>query len=361
MSPLTDFLDDKNLQKLNSITNISEIPEFVKEGIDRAINIEGVHNMFFADPVNRKFPCHTKTATWLSAVYFFNNDTLQNEYKDLITNRIEKAAERFGIKEEVGQLKEESEPQVKSAADYPDTAFAFVHENTRKFPIIDEESITKSAEAFDEIKFQLPLRFRREISRKIIKAAHDNKVSIDPDLNEYLHKAAGFGVGSLDTIIKEIAYRVLRLDDSKSELKVAMVKLADTLHSLDTIDNSFATEVADTIDLIDRETGLNNYYVEGVPSPEEVCFTITEKSASECLAEHITLTTGTIVKKSDLQKITDLDKIASVMGHAFLNAVMSNDGLKVDHEKFAEIASTLPRRDAEFLEIILKTELSNEK
>ena len=113
-------------------------------------------------------------------------------------------------------------------------------------------------------------------------------------------------------------------------------------------------KLAQIVDRLDREYGFHSYYDQGVDTPEEIFFALTQKKAASVRNSYIQLATGTVIPFEALQN-APLGKIAAALGDEFSKAVTADDSLDVDLHKFGRIASTLPRDDATLLEQALKS------
>ena len=66
-----DPADDKNRTELVQIAKRFDLPDFVKKAdLDTTMDPGKIAVTAYADPVRKKFACHTAAATWLSAAYF---------------------------------------------------------------------------------------------------------------------------------------------------------------------------------------------------------------------------------------------------------------------------------------------------
>ena len=108
-------------------------------------------------------------------------------------------------------------------------------------------------------------------------------------------------------------------------------------------------KLARMFDRFDREQGLTKYYDEGVDTPEEMFFGLTEKKARALREGHFQLTTGTVVPFAALQKVAVAD-VAKTLGDDFLARVTADNTIDIDLEKFGRLAATLPRGDAAVIE-----------
>lgn len=88
-----DFLNDKSAAVLGYAFDNNILPDFVKEAsMPTQEEVKELKDIAFADPFNREFPCHTKVATVLSALY-----AAANMESDDIVEGINKKANAFGI------------------------------------------------------------------------------------------------------------------------------------------------------------------------------------------------------------------------------------------------------------------------
>ena len=102
-----DFVTDNNPTDLYFVLLKSDLPDYVKEAsVLTPKDTQGLSPLAFADIQREELPLHTKAATYLSAAYFLAN---QDKYTNpAIAQRLEKAAEAYGITEDVENLIKES-------------------------------------------------------------------------------------------------------------------------------------------------------------------------------------------------------------------------------------------------------------
>ena len=103
-------------------------------------------------------------------------------------------------------------------------------------------------------------------------------------------------------------------------------------------------KLATTVDMFDRETRLVGKYTDNVPRPEDVIFKLTLKEARAGVNDACATTSGKIYDRTDFERIKVAD-IQALFGDKMVYEV--SNGISVDPEKLAELASTLPRPDAE--------------
>jgi hypothetical protein len=169
-----DFVKDQNPKPLYKF--FDSMPEYVKSAsLVTEEETEKLASAAFADPIRREFPCHTKVATWNSAAYYAGSG-MNNES---IRNRIVKAAETHGIKEDVEAVL--AKTFTKYASDKTDSSvseFALIVD----FGDGDVKGFYKCGSAEDiveaclqltaDIKDQrIPAEYMRDAATNIVKAA----------------------------------------------------------------------------------------------------------------------------------------------------------------------------------------------
>lgn len=357
-----DAVDDSNHQLLFKLSKLVPMPDFVKSAASvDAEEAAQLPRVVFADSVNRKFPCHTKAATWLSQLYFLES---RHQYPTRraaeVQDRINKAAAYFAIGGMTKAAKESWEQHNNPAApDLPDGDYAIVIDyegaKVRRLPISNAENVKMAAQQLYQKRADYPYEWRIIAARKILHKAAELNAPISPELGEYLCKAAGFGSTMSKEAATKLGYRVLMLPKTAKDVRAKAAKLATTIAKLDDFPPpAQLIKLAAIVDRLDREHGIHRHYGEGVETPEEMFFNVTEKRASAIGTTLFELTTGTAISKDMLHRC-DLQKVAGALGQDFVKAVMSADSLDIDMDKFAAVARTLPRNDALILERALQS------
>jgi hypothetical protein len=335
------------------------MPDFVESApIAKQQEIVALPNEVFADPVNRKFPLHTKAATWLAQAYFSHDRHLYTtQQASTIQAKIEKAAKYWSIDEFTKQARDGVETSMaRTPPDLSDEDYALVVEQDGRknpmLPIHNAESVKAAAATLYNMRSKCPYEWRLLAARKILHKAAQLKVGLDNDLSSYMTKAAGLGSTFPAHAAETLANRVLMIPDSQKDVKVAAAKLVRAVNKMNGLPSAEQlVKLATIVDRLDREQGFTKYYDEaGLETPEEIFFALTREKAAQIRDSYCILSTGTVVPFEALQS-APLAKIASTLG--FLNRVQSDNSLDVNVEKFAKIAATLPRDDAEMLTRLL--------
>ena len=355
LTKVADATDDQSHQVLFKLSRLLEFPDFVKDA--NTIEPEEIAELpqqVFADPAGRKFPCHTKAATWLSQLYFLEaRHNYPTRRAQEVQGRISKAAAYFAIegmtKEAAGLWEAHNTPtQVVADRDYA-ILFKQDGESQKLLPINNAENVKAAAQKLFEKQARYPFDLRQIAARKILHNATEHQVQLDDTVEEYLYKAAGFGMTTPERAAEKLGMRTLMMPKSASDMQIKMAKLTKSISKMKEIPLPELTKLAEIVDRVDTEFGFFNHYNEGIDTPEEIFFELTEKRAGSLKDEYIKLTTGTLLPVDMINELP-IAKIAATLGDDFLKAITSDASLDIDIEKFARVAPTLPRTDALVLE-----------
>jgi len=355
-----DYCADASKQRLHKLSRLMTVPDFVENGpAFGAKDVDSLPIEVFADPANKKFPLHTKAATWLAQAYFSHDRHLYpNLQAAAVQDKIDKAAQFWGIEDFTKQAKSEVETfQSRLLPDLKDGDFALVVEQdghkTPMLPINNAENVKAAAASLYNLRSKCPYEWRLIGARKILHKAAALKVDLDGDLRAYLTKAAAMGSVFPARAADALAHRTLMIPDSHKEVKIAAAKLAKSVSQMPGLPSEAQlVKLATIVDRMDREEGFTKYYDEaGLDTPEEIFFELTQEKAASIRDSFMTLTTGEVIPFEALQS-APLSKIASALG--FLDRVQADTSMDVSIPKFAKIASTLPRDDAAMLSRLLK-------
>lgn len=370
MNGPTDFYDDRNQQQLYALDHLCPLPEFVKKA--EVDNPAELPSDAFGDIRHRKFPCHTKAATWLANAYFQQSrSSYSMKEAEFVQGRINKFASHWAISGLVGQFNRNwSKIASFDNHEMADSQYALVAttddgQKIRRFPMPNCMSVKWAGERLYADRYKYPYLMRKTAARNILREAirydemakRGEKIAgavagatqFEPHTLEYLERAAGFGATHPLRAAEKVAQRVVVLKGRFNDHAEKMAELAIALRELPSINGEQLMKLANVIDAVDRETGLCEHYHEGLEMPEEIMFPVLEKQASAILDEFVTLTTGKTYPVGLLMEIP-LEKISSVLGDDFMEAVVGEDSISIDPVKFAAILPTLPRPDAALLE-----------
>ena len=351
-----DPADDKNRTELVKIAQQYDLPDFVKQAdLDATMNPGTIAVTAYADPVRKKFACHSKAAAWLSAAYF-HDKAAEYHIKDRqkIAERLEKFAEYFGIQKQYKELIKKSE-EVKESNALPDSAYAYVWSSEdgtkeRYYPLDTTANIKVAAEWLFKEKDAMPFRDRNVIANKILDKAASYGAALGESLTDFVEKQAGHGIPDPPELYTMIERRS-KLAKTQNH-RDALMKLATAVKGTPRValQPNELIKLATTLDIADHAIGLKGKYTDLLPRPEDVIFKVTYTKAASDHTKLCALQTGSIYDKTQLSKLAKED-VEGLFGTDFANEVCV--GLEVDSEKLAEVAHTLPRPDAELLEALL--------
>lgn len=179
-----DYVETNNPDILLHLFKENITPDYVLES-DRVTSeeIENLNELAFADPYNRKFPCHTKAATWQSAAWYAGSAG-DNPY---IKENIKKAAVSFDIVEDVDALFKHFNKEFEKAATVSevevveepkyalslDFGGSFGRNFQQFYPITSASAVIVSGDkAYQDYTSQrLPMPVFRKVAQAIVKAA----------------------------------------------------------------------------------------------------------------------------------------------------------------------------------------------
>lgn len=256
--------------------------------------------------------------------------------------RLEDAGRFWGISADL-QTAQLKWAEANQTTEPTDADYVLVQEHrgqkVRKFAAYDAASTVKAAEAFYDHRIKYPFTWRKEAATKVLQKAAEFKAELPEYINNYMHKAAGLGFPTSESVEAALTGRLNKLS---SKHDAVGVKLAEVLGMI--ADNSslrFNDELVKTalsiMDQFDTESGVNRYYGKGVPLPEEM-IGLTEPQLQKMSAErpkYVKLVNGEQVK------IADLDSA--------LLAAVDPELTKLSAEELEATLPTLPKPDADLL------------
>ena len=353
----SEFIDqsmDLTGATTHRLTQLYEPPTFVKQASHEDLNgdPETLQPHVYAFQAKRRLPCHTKAATWMSALFFQDNrKNLAPAIAEQIEAKLLKSAAWWNIKNDVVELWEKmANDKTRTETSLPDELFALVWDvngnKERRYPLRNAKEVKMASHWFGQYHGEFRFKDKHKIAQKIlVKAAEYGAMT---DNTELLNRCAGYGYSACETAADAWKQRARLLATSQRDFAEQAHKVAESLAgaTFEARDQGIRIKMASLMDDFDRETGLAKLYGEGLDRPEDTLFGITEKVASSFVDSHVITTTGAVYDKMALDSL-DSDTVQSWMGSDFVDAV---GGLTMDADKIAEILPTLPRDDAKTFE-----------
>lgn len=355
-SVVLDPASDKNRTELTKYSQRYDFPQFVKSAdLDSTMDPGEIAVTAYADPVNKKYACHSAAATWLSSVYFHEKSAEYHpKQQSKICERLERFADYFGIRPAYNAVAKRAN-DLRQNDQMPDSSYAYVWQSKdghkeRYYPMTSALQVKVAAEWLYENQDKIPFADRNVIGTRIYEKAAHYGAGIGEALTDFIEKQAGRGIPDPPELYTMLERRSKLA--KKAEHREAIIKLADTVRNTPRValQPNELVKLATTVDLIDYAIGLKGKYTDLLPRPEDVIFKVTYTKAASDHGKLCTLQTGSVYDKSQLAKLARED-VVDLFGNDFANEVCT--GFEIDPEKIAEVANTLPRPDAELLEHLL--------
>jgi hypothetical protein len=351
-----DQIADKNKQTLWKLSQEFDFPEFVKNA-EALTSIDTLNHSVFADQTSKQFPCVDPSNTYISYLYFLDNERdIPSEKRAEIQGRLDYFADFWKVREHTDALVSAFEKR-NSQKDLEEDDYALVTAHNgrevRKFPIPNAESVVKAAEYLWENRTSYPYMWRKAAAKNILKKAGSLSVDIPEPYGQYLERAAGNGIAPAVKVASAICNRacLLQEDPSAADIVTMLAKTAKSILEADTeLSRENLEKVAQIIGGVDESFGYARFYTRGLPTPEESCFGFTVKVAQEIKDAHVGLITGDLYKVSDI-KTTDKDVFLAALDEDVVDSMFEGD--KLNTEKAAKILPTLPLGDASILSTAL--------
>ncbi len=356
MTAVLDQAQDLSGTETYRLTSIYPPPPFVKTAAAVALYGDGeTERHLFADQMNRRYPCHTAAATWMSTLFFLDKQAgVDSPANKKIEQRLAGSAAYFNIKPLVDQLKQAMAANAgNELAKLADNEFALVwlDDNGRKerhYPLRNGQEVKLAADYLGQYRDKFTYGDRQVMAAKILDKA--DAIGAGITNRDMLTKMAGYGAcanGHIVVMLEKRAKLVKRSHPAYAHQLGEMVKSCEA-SPLDVRDHSKRVSLARLVDEFDRQTKLARLYDQGLERPEDVLFQITEKMATSFTQDHVATTSGSVYEKDALDQL-DLGQVRDWMGDDFAEAV-SISGLVVDAAKMASVLPTLPRPDAEMFD-----------
>jgi hypothetical protein len=362
MSAVIDQSRDLNGQHIYRILQTYGAPDFVKAaspadtcgGDDTPLHC-------FADFTQKRFPCHTKSATWMSAAFFYEHQGDMDPHRaSMVEDRIRQSGRFFGIEQDLDQIREKiAKANTTEMAQLNDSDFAIVFDDAdgnreRHCPMRNAMEVQAAADWLLKYRDDLPFTDRTVVADRVLEKAASFGADITAQ-RDTLERMAGNGICAAKVAAELLRGRVAATGDARqpSPVQAEMLKLAAHIEKKPSDFRHYHVlhETASFIDKFDRANGIK-YGEGGFDRPEDVLFAVNEKVAMEQETSIIgNSMTGNYYKRADLRGVP-VSGFADALGDEFVTAVSSANAL-LDMEKLARIVPTLPLGDAELFDAVV--------
>ena len=357
---LCDQRSDSGLQELHRFNSLYGLPDFVKQADWQASCVPPAEEpRYYADiRIPYQFPIHSPEATVLSQMYFTKNAAaINSKVRATIRARLDKFTEFWGVKQAVQAFKSKY-AELNGPAALSDDEFALVRVvDGRKeclYPLRNAlESKTAAAwfqENINGLRQDLTVADREKLADRILQKAADYGADIPEETTDFLERQAGHGTFAPTQAAQMIRQRYKLARKVDPQMRLMMEKLAEYVSGAPScfFNNETLRTLRETIETFDRNYGVQ--YSPGTPAPEDLLCSLTYRKMASVRDSACQLTTGSVYDRDDLARLKLAD-VAAVLGDDVATEVTL--GLRVDPEKMAEVAATLPRPDALRLEVLL--------
>lgn len=343
------------IAELYRIAKLYEAPEFLKVA-ELEYDDSALKSQQFADMYGRRFPIHTKTATYISNAQFWERGVVNDKESSEVGKRLLEAANFFNIMPEVQKnilTKIAKQDIINVVEGLPDDAFAIVTETSagkvRLYPMINDETVKMAGDQFYAERTRLPITWRRQAARNLYKQAQSRNVDFDrPEVADYIERAAGRGLASADSMAGMLNDRAEELfKRANSEAGRKLLKLAVELKKYEPT-MEVCVKVANLVGELDQTTGLHKKYGSNIALPEDTCHAVLQQHANDILSNYVQLPSGNMYARADLIKAS-ASIIEALEGE--VNVAAKNGEL--DMTKMAQAAPDLAEDAGRYLELSL--------
>jgi len=351
-----DQTADLNHAELYKFAKLYDLPDFVKSASTDELNGQELPGHVYADVREPKqFPCNTKIATYLSCLWFLEKRAhIPSKIASMVEARLDRFAQYWNISKDVQQLKTKNASFARSDLDQlPDSSFALVRKESglvdRRYPLRNALEVKAAADWFANNRDSFVYDERKDMAQRILDQA--NKYCADITNNvELLHKQAGRGFCTTEKAAEFIEMRA-RVTRAPAEVKQGLFKLAADVRKMDALvfNNCVVDNLARIVDNYDR--AYNVKLSSATQRLEDVLFENTQAEVQKLAQEICPMTTGSIYEIEQFGQLKVAD-ISDLFGPDFAKEV--SKGLKIDSQKMAEVAQTLPRPDAQMLDRLME-------
>jgi len=214
---------------------------------------------------------------------------------------------------------------------------------TEKYPIRNKSEFLASQKWLKKNAYAMPIPERRELAKRLIKAASQYEEPVDDQLTKF----AGQGTGDVRRLIPNLLKRAELIRASRLNTKERRNKTAENLEVLAEIaklqPNQTTTpdnldKIAATLQFLDNEYGLHAHYHDRyIDPPDDASYVHSVKTAQEVKTYACELGEE-IYDIRDFEKIKIAD-ILDTFGEDFVTAMA--DTLTLNHEKVAAVLNVM--------------------
>ena len=320
---MIDVIRDNELKLFAEAFEVFPVKDtdLVKKAHVEASDWENAPSDMFADEENRMFPIATPADAFMSAVYLYKQ---AEEADQKVVERVVDALRGFGLDEVAAEL-EPADEMPKVASDD-----VFLLRSKRKYPVVDEATLEKSAQAIARDFAKMRLDEKMEVAENLVKVAAE----YNQDVPELIKRYARQANCDLDKLAQHLQARYVSTGhDGYKEVMNAvreLYKQAGQIVSDEEINNAIVKAVYD----VDKEANPDA----DADAVLAVYNTFdTGEMEKEAQSEEIEIA-GVVFDKNDLEQ--ELEKRAEeIFGEDFVKAAEEMNVEKIDLVKELPVES----------------------
>ncbi len=328
---MIDIQNDESLEilkeRLQDKANAEAVSLLKTASVD--VEFDDIIDNAFADTENRKFPIYSPEMTVMSALYMQGQDV-----DPLVKEACDNALKEWGIENiSVEMLSKEAEDN-----SIPDDLFLLPSQ--KKLPVIDEDTLSKSASALVGNLDNLNISEKIEASMNLYKIATEQYGVDRNDINSDVLRYAQEAPCDLNKLAMSVTERYA--ETHEPEYKEMIQKIASLKQEIDgtiSFDKSVNAGIAYDLIMLDKKAGVLDIFdpaldVYNAPYIEPEVSETLEKSASE---NSIVIGRHTILE-NELYKIAEEDIDSAFPG---LSSELFEDGV-MSVEKVENFVNEMP-------------------
>lgn len=349
---MIDIHNDNNLETLLKIAKEEPLPDFVKQSDASLLATPAdLPKEAFALESKRLYPMFDKASTWLSSRYFTKfAKEIPEPTRSVVGSKLKKACELFGA-EWPAAKKPEPEMVKLAESDYA-MVEKFEDKSVVKYPVNTKEATERSIAQFGGECALYPPRWRQKTADTLLKKAGEFKINVHA--SSPVHKYT-CRTKSPETI--KMAMH-LRASYTKShEFSTLYRGLIEKSAHED------AGAIIDTVEFLDKSSGLARYWDNGIPDPYLSVYKRAEEEkkdadkdlkieavkgdcedgCDETEAKHASQSIVLAERNVPLSQLTQmpLEWYSDLLGEDIAKEM--EDGNEIDEEKLKIILTSLPR------------------
>jgi ribonucleotide monophosphatase NagD (HAD superfamily) len=300
---MIDHVKDSNHAYLYNLDKDEGLPEFVKQATLLDENqAQLLGSNLFADKDNRLFPTTTKADTWTSAAYYekYAKESYEEKEASQIESKLRDMCSFWGV----------DYPQVsvveKEASAHVDIEYRYDGAVQTRVRVQNGEQLEKLASFVTTSAKELPWEMRREAARQILDNQNSFSTVMNQNLLADLHKTAGYGVGALPDVLKEVKKRQIHLGNAYGKVTAdnlnALSDLAKEASQAGIVAPDALDKIAAALDAVDKMLKLGDRYGNGINPPENALFSFSSWDLEQFDKEAVQLPSGQTVSNSMLEE-----------------------------------------------------------